>query len=182
MTEEELVNRLKSLDAEAFQGLYKKYSGALFGVICRILEDDEISERVLVDVFVKFQYDIVNYDVSRGRLFTWLVNIARDFSIHFKKMVAEKLSDYPENPVVAKEINFSIDRSPAAELLSGIKPMHYLTIYLMYSKGYSYTEIAEELNLPAEAIKLRIRTAVLDLRDFYAKTEQSATQIKHFNE
>ena len=61
--------------------LYDKYSAALLGVASRIIKDDDISEEVLQDVFMKIWNKIDQYDASRGRFFTWMMNLTRNAAI-----------------------------------------------------------------------------------------------------
>ena len=55
--------------------------GALLGVIARIIKKEELAEEVLQDVFLKIWDRIASYDASKGKLFTWMLNIARNQAI-----------------------------------------------------------------------------------------------------
>ncbi|MEJ0031718.1 MAG: sigma-70 family RNA polymerase sigma factor [Bacteroidota bacterium] len=61
--------------------LYDHYSAALYGVISRIIINEDVAEEVLQDVFLRIWDRIDNYDASKGRLFTWMLNIARNLAI-----------------------------------------------------------------------------------------------------
>ena len=83
-SEEELVNLLKQNNKAAFSYLYDHYSGALFGIILKIVnQDEETSEDVLQDVFIKIWKKIATYDSTKGTLFTWMLNIGIPLSIKF---------------------------------------------------------------------------------------------------
>ncbi len=79
--EDELVALLKSGAANAMGILYDNYSGALYGVIVRIVEKEDAAEDVLQEVFIKIWKNISSYEPTKGRLYTWLVNIARNSAI-----------------------------------------------------------------------------------------------------
>lgn len=79
--EGELIILLKKKDDHAFNYLYDNYSGALYGVIKQIVSDGEIGNDVLQEVFVSIWSKIDSYDSSKGRLFTWMLNIARNAAI-----------------------------------------------------------------------------------------------------
>ena len=68
-------------DRSAFEYLYDHYSGALLGVISRIIKREELAEEILQDVFLKVWDRIGSYDPSKGKLFTWMLNIARNQAI-----------------------------------------------------------------------------------------------------
>ena len=80
-SEEELIYLLKNRDQPAFSYLYDNYSGALFGIIYKMLEDRELAEDVLQEAFVKIWNNFSNYDSLKGRLFTWMLNITRNLTI-----------------------------------------------------------------------------------------------------
>lgn len=80
-SEDELVLLLKQRTQPAFNYLYDNYSSALYTVIVSIVQDKELSNDVLQEVFVKIWRQIEQYDAEKGRLFTWMINIARNASI-----------------------------------------------------------------------------------------------------
>jgi len=80
-SESELVRLLQQRSQHVFSYLYDNYSGALLSIICNIVKDQELANDVLQEVFVKIWRQIESYDSSKGRLFTWMLNIARNASI-----------------------------------------------------------------------------------------------------
>jgi len=80
-TEAELVSLLKERQQPVFSYLYDNYSGALFSVINAIIPDKDTAGDVLQEVFVKIWKQSATYDATKGRLFTWMMNIARNASI-----------------------------------------------------------------------------------------------------
>ena len=80
-SELELVTQLKLKDTQAFSYLYDNYSAAIMGVIYKMTENTELSEDILQEVFIKIWNNFDNYDSSKGKLFTWMLNIARNLTI-----------------------------------------------------------------------------------------------------
>lgn len=80
-SEQELVTSLQQHDSQSFSYLYDNYASALYGIINQIVADKETANDVLQDVFVNIWKKIESYDSSKGRLFTWMLNIARNASI-----------------------------------------------------------------------------------------------------
>jgi RNA polymerase sigma-70 factor (ECF subfamily) len=79
--EHELVALLKAKDNQAFSYLYDNYAGALCGIVKQIVGDMELANDVMQEVFVSIWRKIDTYDASKGRLFTWMLNIARNAAI-----------------------------------------------------------------------------------------------------
>ena len=75
------MSRLKDQDKDALSYVYDKYGAALYGIANRIVNDVEVSREVVQDVFLKIWNKIDSYDPSKGKFFTWMLNIAITFQI-----------------------------------------------------------------------------------------------------
>ena len=171
LSEEELVSKLKSQDTLAIQALYDMYSGALLGVISRIIQHTEVAEDLLQETFIKIWNSAGSYDNSKGRLFTWMMNIARNLSIDKLRSKDFKNSNKNqdiENNVdfidAQKEVTFNADLLGIKELVTSLKPEFKTVLDMVYFKGYTHVEAAEELNLPLGTVKTRIRMGIMELR------------------
>ncbi len=81
MTQEELLPLLLRKEEKAFTTLYDMYSKSLFSIITNLIKDREEAEDVLQEVFVKIWKNIDSYNQSKGRLYTWMLNITRNTAI-----------------------------------------------------------------------------------------------------
>ena len=171
-TEHELVSLLKDRDSRAFRYLYDNYSGALNGIILQILNDVELANDTLQEVFINIWKKIETYDATRGRLFTWMLNIARNASIDTLRSKtyqnSQKNRSMPGNVdafdnLSASEMN--IDNIGLNKVLEKLKDEHRVLIELAYFKGYTHEEIAEIETIPLGTVKTRIRNALLQLRE-----------------
>ena len=75
------MSALKNREKIAVEALYDMYSSSLYGVISRIITDTATAEDVLQETFVKIWHSFSSYSTEKGRLFTWMVNIARNLAI-----------------------------------------------------------------------------------------------------
>jgi RNA polymerase sigma factor (sigma-70 family) len=170
-TEDELVMLLKSKNEQAFAYLYDNYSAAINGVIYRLVDNVELAEDVLQETFVKIWNNLSNYDPIKGRLFTWMINIAKNLAIDtlrskgFKKQ--QKIVQ-DENAVAnVKDDNFGAERFDAMGIrkqLANLKPEQRTIIDMAYFNGYTQDEISKEMRLPLGTVKTRMRTAIIELR------------------
>ena len=78
----EVIARLLSGDNNALYQLYDKYSGALYGVILRMCQDESKAQDLLQETFVKIWKRIETYDLSKGRFYTWAYRIARNTTLN----------------------------------------------------------------------------------------------------
>jgi len=150
------------------------YSGALMGIISRIVPQTELAEDILQETFVKIWHSAASYDSSKGRLFTWMMNIARNLSIDkvrsrdfrntVKNQDIENNVDFIDSQ---KKITFNADLLGIKEMVTSLKPEYRAVLDMVYFKGYTHVEAAEELNLPLGTVKTRIRMAIGELRKYF---------------
>lgn len=166
-----LVAELKAHKTAALDYLYDNYSGALYGVILRIVQIEETAEEVLNDVFIKAWKQIAKYDTSKGRLYTWLVNIARNAAID--KIRSKELKNTSKTDSVADNVSVidhayfdtqRIDGIGLAKVMDQLSAELKFVIEQMYFRGYTQSEIAEEFDIPLGTVKTRTRAAMKALR------------------
>lgn len=169
--EDDLVMLLQRRDQGAFSYLYDNYAGALNGIIYRFVEDEQLREDILQEAFIKIWNNFTQYDSSKGRLFTWIVNLTRNLTIDtlrskgYKKQ--QKIS-HDENSVSSyQDSNSTIEKFDSIGLrkqINTLKPEQQSIIDLAYFNGYTQEEISKEMGIPLGTVKTRMRTAILELR------------------
>ena len=170
-SEQELISALRERDEKAYGYLYDNYSGALYSIILQIVQNSELASDVLQEVFINIWRKIESYDPSRGRLFTWMLNIARNASIDTLRSKGyqndQKNQGLSENVNIASQVTQpNIDNIGLNKILAKLKPEHRALIDLAYFKGYTHEEIAQIEDIPLGTVKTRIRNALLQLREY----------------
>lgn len=163
---------MKNKDQAAFARLYDNYSGAIYSIILQIVNDEELANDILQEVFINIWRKIEMYDAEKGRLFTWMLNIARNASIDMLRSRgyrnSKKNQSIQENVDITVPGNteqMNIDSIGLKKLLEKLKPEQRVLIDLSYFKGYTHEEIAEQENIPLGTVKTRIRNALIQLRE-----------------
>jgi len=170
-TEEELVYLLKLQDRQAFSYLYDNYAAALNGVIFRMVEEKTLAEDILQEVFVKIWNNFASYDTSKGRLFTWMLNLTKNLTIDtlrskgYKKQSKiskdeNSVSNVPDGNVGAEKF----DTIGLRKQLDNLKPEQRILIEMAYFSGYTQDEISRETGIPLGTVKTRMRSAIIELR------------------
>ncbi len=166
--EGELVNLLKQKDDNAFSYLYDNYSGALYGVVKQIVSDGEVGSDVLQEVFVSIWSKIDSYDSSKGRLFTWMLNIARNAAIDKtrSKNYQQGLRQQPidDNELTHPVVRPGYDDYGLKKVLFKLKGEQRMLVDLSYYQGFTHEQIAKALNIPLGTVKTRLRSALSQLR------------------
>jgi len=170
-TEQELVSLLLQQNDQAFSYLYNNYSSALYGIINQIVPDKDIAADVLQDVFINIWKKISFYDENKGRLFTWMLNIARNAAIDKirSKQYQNSLKNQPlpeiVNSIMANTVvNPQVNDIGLKKLINKLKQEYQELIELSYFQGFTHEEISKLLNLPLGTVKTRIRSALTQLR------------------
>ncbi|RZL98136.1 MAG: RNA polymerase subunit sigma-70, partial [Pedobacter sp.] len=66
-----------------------------------------------------------------------------------------------------KKVTFNSDLLGLRDLVTTLKPEYNHLVQMIYFKGYTHVEAAEELDLPLGTVKTRIRKAILELRKHF---------------
>lgn len=171
-SEEELIDALKRNQRAAFDYLYENYSAALFGAICRIIPDEDKAADVLQDVFLKIWRNISKYETSKGRLFTWMMNISRNTCIDLLRREKGKYHVDIEDNIIQVDTKTSYQPDVSVIDLRGIieklRPERKVLLDLVYLQGYTQEEAAEQLEIPLGTAKSRIRVALQELKTYFA--------------
>lgn len=165
--EHELVASLRKKNEGAFGYLYENYSGALYGIIKQIVGDLELSNDVLQDTFVNIWRRIESYDETKGRLFTWMLNIARNSAIDKTRSRGFQQSQRQmplDGEVIQPSVRPEIDDYGLKKMIFKLKDEQRLLIDLSYFQGYTHEQIATALHIPLGTVKTRIRSALTQLR------------------
>jgi RNA polymerase sigma factor (sigma-70 family) len=172
--EQELVVALKQRNNQAYGYLYDNYAGALFSIIKQIITDnEELAADVLQVVFINIWRKIETYDQSKGRLFTWMLNVARNASIDTLRSKSyqnsQKNQELPDNVYRGTEnqsTQMNVDHIGLRKVVEKLRPEHRVLVELAYFKGFTHEEIAEMQNIPLGTVKTRIRNALIQLREY----------------
>ena len=168
------MHALRHHEKIAVEALYDMYSSSLYGVISRIITDTAVAEDVLQETFVKIWHSFASYSTEKGRLFTWMVNIARNLAID--KLRSKDFKNQNKNQELEINVTFIDEQRNTVykpellgikELVQTLKPEQKLILDLVYFKGYTHVEAADELGIPLGTIKTRLRMAIQELRKHF---------------
>ncbi len=179
LSEELLIRAIQEKTELGAKALYDMYAGSLLGVISRIVPDPGIAEDILQELFLKIWNSFDKYDALKGRLFTWMVNLARNLAIdalrkkdYRQQALQVDLAEYGNELVQASPqfdpTDFKLVRSAVVNLPDKERQV----LELIYFKGFKHTEVAEALQMPHGTVKTRCRAAINSLRTYYLADRQ----------
>ncbi|HEV7382802.1 MAG TPA: sigma-70 family RNA polymerase sigma factor [Dyadobacter sp.] len=169
-TESELIVQLKGNNRDAYEYLYDRYSPALYGIILKVIKDEEKAADSMQDTFLKIWKNISRYDPEKGTLFTWVLNVARNTAIDKLRMDVKTDKVVSLSTVTDSEVATVATYIPPINLIdlraivSRLLPERRVLIEMVYFDGYTHEEAAETLQVPLGTVKSRIRKSLQELR------------------
>lgn len=171
LSEDKLVEGLKNMDGSAMSALYQMYSESLYRVISTIVVIEEVAQDLLQETFIKIWKSFKQYDPGKGRLYTWMARLARNLSIDYLRSVNYRNYSVSEDLSESTQLidqTFQVSYNPE---LIGVKDMtrilnedQKLALDLVYFKGYTHVQAAEELNITVGILRSRLQSSITELR------------------
>ena len=163
-----ILTRIGQRDENAMEEIFRRYSGPVYSVALRVLQDSGQAEDVLQEVFLQLWRKPAAFVQNRGSLGAWLVVIARNRSIDVLRR--RKPSDSVDDVVLASTVNVA-DEAERNTMMEKVRrviadlPMEQRkSLELAYFEGLSHTEVASRTGDPLGTVKTRIRQALISLR------------------
>ncbi len=168
--QDKLIEQLKKGDKRSFELLYENYSSALYGVVYRIIQKEDAAADAMQESFVKIWKKIDSFDQQKGRLYTWMLNIARNTAIDkVRKLRREGKVEIQtfESFVSSSNVHqtsMNVDHLGVKEVVDKLDDDHKLIIKYLYFGGYTQKEVSDELDIPLGTVKTRARNGLKKLR------------------
>lgn len=168
-----MVNLIQQGTREGYNYLYDNFSDALYGVIFNIVQDEEITNDLLQDSFVKIWKNISSYDSSKGRLYTWMLNICRNTALDALRSkgfkMRNKIQSWEDsvNEFKTTSESMNIDTIGLRKAVDLLKPEHREIIDILYFQGYTQMEASEVLNMPLGTVKTRVKIALREIKKIF---------------
>lgn len=180
-----LIMKMMAGDEDALSIIYDRYSAMLFGMLMRILKDQQAAEEVLQDMFLQLWRNAGQFDAGRGSLAAWLLVIGRNRAISRlrsranREVLEEKEDAYANTFVSSQNVEDEVSRTELMEILKAalaqLPVEQRLAVELAYFEGMTQSEIATKTGSPLGTVKTRVRAAMQSLKQILddRKTRQS---------
>jgi RNA polymerase sigma-70 factor, ECF subfamily len=174
LADEELMELVHGGDARAFEVVYDRHSGPAFSLAYRMCGRRALAEDIAQEAFASLWRSGARYDRTRGSVRSWVLGAVHHRAIDaFRRETAKQGQDVRDETAA--------ERIPAAELtdtevvrrdealhvraaLDELPADQKQVIELAYFGGFSHSQIAQMLELPAGTVKGRMRLGLAKLR------------------
>ncbi|WP_166261650.1 sigma-70 family RNA polymerase sigma factor [Marinobacter salicampi] len=159
-------------DRQAFQRLYEKISGRMFGLCLKLASQRELAEEAVQDAFVQIWHHAGEYHDERGAPLSWMLTIARYRTLDLmrsrkaKKTAGDSQLEYVEDGREGP-LDVSLRSAGVAELtgcLEELSESQRDSILLTYYRGFSHDELSETLSSPIGTVKSWVRRGLIALK------------------
>ncbi len=176
-----LMKRIQDREETAFQELFDRTRGRVFGLLRCLLGERPEAEEVLVEAFVQVWREAARYDPERGSPEVWLSCIARNLAIdrlrrkgaNERPAQIDLLDDLVAGDPTPLQSTQNQERSTLVRhALRALPNEQRRAIVAAYFQGLSYSEAARALGEPVGTIKSRIRSGLSALRTSLGRTDR----------
>jgi RNA polymerase sigma-70 factor (ECF subfamily) len=178
VSDEELMRRLQSGEADTLTVLFKRHSQIVFRVASRILRDEAEAEDVVQQVFLEVFRARAQFDADKGSFRSWLFTIAYHRTFSRRKHLegnscygAEELSEVLPAPLASMEAAVLLE-----EGLRRIHPRQRRTIELVYYEGLTAEEAAARTGESVRVVRHNLYRGMDKLRSFLAPVRETRSK------
>jgi RNA polymerase sigma-70 factor, ECF subfamily len=174
LADEALIQRVEEADAAAFEVIFDRHAGAAFSLAYRMCGRRALAEDVVQETFLSLWRRGGRFEGARGSVRSWLLGAVRNKAIDsFRHETAKAGRDVNDDAgaeaIAARErTDREVERRDEAWRVRGaleqLPAEQRRVIELAYFGGFTHSEIADMLDLPAGTVKGRMRLGLTRMR------------------
>ena len=168
------MQRVDQADARAFEVIFDRHGGAAFSLAYRMCGRRTMAEDIVQETFLSLWRRGGRYERARGSVRSWVLGAVHNKAIdHFRHQNATTSRDVIDDEAL-EELTAPERTDAEAErreqttqvrgALERLPTEQRRVIELAYFGGFTHTEIADMLELPAGTVKGRMRLGLVKLR------------------
>jgi RNA polymerase sigma-70 factor, ECF subfamily len=174
LADEDLMTLVRDGEPRAFEVIFDRHSGPAFSLAYRMCGRRAMAEDVVQEAFMSLWRSGARYDPRRGSVRNWVLGVVHNRAIDaFRRGVVREgrnVSDeglaerLPADEETATEVARRDEARQVRAKLQELPAEQRQVVELAYFGGFSHTQIAEMLQLPAGTVKGRMRLALTKMR------------------
>jgi RNA polymerase sigma-70 factor, ECF subfamily len=174
LADEDLMELMHDGDARAFEVVFDRHADAAFSLAYRMCGRRSTAEDVVQEAFLSLWRSGARYDGQRGSVRSWVLGVVHNRAIDlFRRESVRAGRDVNSEGIVermpapadtAGEVQSREDAAEVRTALDDLPADQRQVIELAYFGGFTHTQIATMLQLPAGTVKGRMRLGLTKLR------------------
>jgi RNA polymerase sigma-70 factor, ECF subfamily len=174
LADEDLMPLVHDGNARAFEVVFDRHADAAFSLAYRMCGRRGMAQDVVQEAFLSLWRSGARYDRSRGSVRSWILGVVRNRTIDlFRRDTVRASRDVsaegmvermPSTEDVAADAERRQEARGVRAALRELPAEQRQVIELAYFGGFSHSQIAEMLEVPAGTVKGRMRLGLTKLR------------------
>jgi RNA polymerase sigma-70 factor, ECF subfamily len=174
LADEDLMEHVREGDAEAFEIIFDRHADVAFSLAYRMCGRRATAEDIVQESFLSLWRSGARYERSRGSVRSWVLGVVHNRAIDlFRRDSVRTSKDVADDDAVQRlpapdsteqEAQRHDEASQVRVALADLPDDQRKVIELAYFGGFSHSQIAEMLRLPAGTVKGRMRLGLTKLR------------------
>ncbi|WP_299934332.1 sigma-70 family RNA polymerase sigma factor [uncultured Pelagimonas sp.] len=170
---EAMLAKIAKGDRRALRGLYDVTSPRLYGLCWGILRDDDRAQDVLISVYDGIWRSAGYVRANGSSPWVWLLSLARDAAVARLRLdttnghdnrapgIARRLYEEPDHQ---QDRQTSVYSGQLAACLAELPSDHASVLRSVYLEGLSYSDLADQADGDAQALRREMRRSLDHLR------------------
>jgi RNA polymerase sigma-70 factor (ECF subfamily) len=168
---------------EALAEAYRRHAGAAYALARRLLNDNQMAEEILQEVFLRLWNTPERFDPARGSLRAYLLAQTHGRAVDLLRSETARRRREEREAREAPAFGDDIERQvidltvseKVKEVVAGLPSDERQAIELAYFGGHTYRQVAVMLETPEGTVKSRIRSGLRRLRTDLAEAGVGAS-------
>jgi RNA polymerase sigma-70 factor, ECF subfamily len=174
LADEDLMAFVRDGEPRAFEVIFDRHSSAAFSLAYRMCGRRAMAEDVVQEAFLSLWRSGGRYDRRRGSVRNWVLGVVHNRAIDaFRRGVVREGRNVSDEGIAERlpaeeQTDMEVARRDEARHVQGaldeLPVEQRQVVELAYFGGFTHTQIAQMLQLPAGTVKGRMRLALTKMR------------------
>jgi RNA polymerase sigma-70 factor (ECF subfamily) len=174
LADEDLMPLVRDGEARAFEVVFDRHAQRAFSLAYRMCGRRAMAEDIVQEAFLSLWRSGARYDPARGSVRSWVLSVVHNRAIDaFRRETVRDSRDVRDDRMVERtpslqlthtEVERRDDAQHVRSALAELPAEQRQVIELAYFGGFTHSQIAETLGLPAGTVKGRMRLGLTKMR------------------
>ena len=173
LSDEEIVEKTRSLDQEFYAVLMERYQGKLLRYAINLIKDEDKAADVVQESFIKAFINLKGFDVKK-KFSSWIYRIVHNEAMnmvikHQKEIMLPENIDFKSEEDIEKDFEQKEIVAKVEKCLGKMPLLYSEPLTLFYIDEKSYKDISNILRIPMGTVATRISQAKILMKNICQK-------------